>query len=69
MTPTALQTSTPVDEAHQAIFDAGLMVREEVLGDEHVHAAPAQIAGSDGSPDDLTTPMPATQPWGRIHRG
>ena len=47
MTHGATETST-LDDAHQAIFDAGLVVRKEVLGDEYVDAALAKNAGSDG---------------------
>ena len=47
MTHGAAETST-LDDAHQAIFDAGLVVRKEVLGDEYVDAALAKNAGSDG---------------------
>ena len=37
-----------LDRAHQTIFDAGLVVRKEVLGAEYVDAALARNAGTDG---------------------
>src|SRR4029077_5167793 len=40
----AAETST-LDDAHRAIFDAGLAVRKEVLGDEYVDAALSRNAG------------------------
>jgi len=43
----AAETST-LDDAHRAIFDAGLAVRKEVLGDEYVDAALSRNAGTDG---------------------
>jgi 4-carboxymuconolactone decarboxylase len=47
MTHSAVQT-TSVDDAHRAIFDAGLVERKEVLGDEYVDAALSRNAGTDG---------------------
>lgn len=44
----AVETSSPVEEAHQAIFDAGLVVRKEVLGHDYVDASLSKNAGSDG---------------------
>ncbi|MFD6858688.1 carboxymuconolactone decarboxylase family protein [Rhodococcus sp. NPDC060090] len=37
-----------VDDAHRALFDAGLAVRRDVLGDAYVDAALERNAGSDG---------------------
>ena len=48
MTHTGTETSTPVEDAHRAIFDAGLVVRKEVLGDDYVDAALTKNAGTDG---------------------
>ena len=48
MTHTGTETSTPVDDAHRAILDAGLVVRKEVLGDDYVNAALTKNAGTDG---------------------
>lgn len=41
---------TSIDAAHRALFDAGLAVRREVLGDSYVDAALTQNAGTDGEP-------------------
>ncbi|MFZ2178831.1 MAG: carboxymuconolactone decarboxylase family protein [Rhodococcus sp. (in: high G+C Gram-positive bacteria)] len=37
-----------LDAAHRALFEAGLAVRQEVLGAEYVHAATTRNAGTDG---------------------
>lgn len=47
MTP-AVETSPSVEEAHRTIFDAGLVVRKEVLGDKYVNASLTKSEGSDG---------------------
>ena len=47
MTHSAVET-TSVDDAHRAIFDAGLVERREVLGDQYVDAALSRNAGTDG---------------------
>ncbi len=49
MTETLSDTSS-IEDAHRALFDAGLAVRREVLGDDYVNAAITRNAGSDGAP-------------------
>ncbi|WP_260684328.1 carboxymuconolactone decarboxylase family protein [Rhodococcus sp. KBS0724] len=39
---------SPLDLAHQTVFEAGLAVRREVLGAEYVDGAMARSAGTDG---------------------
>lgn len=45
-----LSGTSSIEDAHRALFDAGLVVRREVLGDDYVNAAITQNAGSDGAP-------------------
>ena len=49
MTETLSDTSS-IEDAHRTLFDAGLVVRREVLGEDYVNAALAHSAGSDGEP-------------------
>lgn len=49
MTETLSDTSS-IEDAHRTLFDAGLAVRREVLGDDYVNAAITRNAGSDGAP-------------------
>lgn len=44
----ALTETFSIDAAHRAVFDAGLVVRKEVLGGEYVDAALTRNAGTDG---------------------
>ncbi len=48
MTQDSAVSGASVDDAHRALFDAGLTVRREVLGDAYVDAALERNAGSDG---------------------
>lgn len=47
MTHAATETDMS-EQAHQTIFDAGLVVRKEVLGEDYVNTSLAKNAGSDG---------------------
>lgn len=42
--------TTTLEAAHQQVFDAGLVVRKEVLGEEYVAASLSRNKGSDGEP-------------------
>ncbi|MBY4130151.1 carboxymuconolactone decarboxylase family protein [Rhodococcus fascians] len=47
MTETTNATAS-VDQAHKEIFDAGIVIRKEVIGADYVEAALTKNAGTDG---------------------
>lgn len=43
-----VNTADSITEAHREIFDAGIVIRKEVIGADYVDAALAKNAGTDG---------------------